>query len=57
MYKDDHRLMKLLHRNLSPQKVMDCRVYYDTEIKNEGDLLCLGLHEVPVPFCGASVCS
>lgn len=51
----DHLLMELVQRNLSPQDAKDCRVYYDTEIKDAGDPVRIGLREVHMPFRGVRV--
>jgi hypothetical protein len=55
MHVDDHALMELVQRNLSPQEAKDCRVYYDTEIKDAGKPVRIGLREMPMPFRGVRV--
>jgi hypothetical protein len=55
MREDDKALMELVRRNLSPQDTENFRVYYDTEVKNEGDPVRIGLREVPMPFRGVRV--
>jgi hypothetical protein len=55
MPKNDHVLTALVQRNISPEDAKDCRVYYDTEIKEAGEPVRIGLREVPMPFRGMRV--
>jgi hypothetical protein len=52
---DNHALKALVHRNISAEDVRDCRAYYDTEIKDAGVPVRVGLRAVPMPFRGIRV--
>ena len=52
---DDRALREFVQRNLSPQDAKDCRVYCDTEIKDAGTPVRIGLREVSMPFRGVRV--
>jgi hypothetical protein len=55
MQVDDHAVMEMVRRHLSPQDGNDYRVYYDKEIKNSGEPVRIGLREVPMPCRGMRV--
>ncbi len=55
MAEDTQALAGLVRRNLSAQDAKDCRVYYDTEVKDAGQPVRVGLREVPMPFRGVCV--
>jgi hypothetical protein len=55
MHVDDTVLAALVHRNVPPKDVKDCRVFYDTAIKDAGDPVRIGLRELPMPFRGIRV--
>jgi hypothetical protein len=52
---DVSAVMDLVHRNLSTSDPQGYRVYYDTQIKDVGELVRVGLREVPMPFRGFRV--
>ena len=56
MQVDDHAVMEMVRRHLSPQDGNDYRVYYDKEIKNSGEPVRIGLRECRC-LAGACVCS
>jgi hypothetical protein len=52
---DDTALAAVVYRHIPAVDVKVCRVYYDAEIKDMGDLVRVGLHEVRMPFRGIQV--
>jgi hypothetical protein len=48
-------VMDLVCRHLSAQEVENCRIYFDTAVKETGDSVSLGLREEKMPFRGIRV--
>jgi hypothetical protein len=55
MPNDPSAVLELVHRNLSVGDPKNYRVYYDTEVKDAGQSVRVGLRDVPMPFRGFRV--
>ncbi len=55
MQADLTNVLRLVHRYLNPAELRDSRVYFDTELKNAGEPVRVGLREISMPYRGLRV--